>query len=59
MSEPERPAAPPYRSTSGVEIRSVYGPEALDEIDPAAAIGAPGEYPYTRGIYPQGYRARP
>ncbi len=59
MSDVERPEARPYRSTSGVEIRSVYGPEATASIEHASAIGAPGEYPYTRGIHPQGYRARP
>ncbi len=59
MSEPERPAARPYRSTSGFEIRPVYGPGA--ERAPASEdrLGEPGTYPFTRGIHPEGYRARP
>ena len=59
MSEPERPAARPYRSTSGIEIRTVYGPEDLEGFDPADQLGLPGLYPFTRGIHPDGYRARP
>ena len=59
MSEPERPEARPYRSTSGMEIKPVYGPGDLDGFDPVAKLGIPGEYPFTRGIHPDGYRARP
>jgi methylmalonyl-CoA mutase, N-terminal domain len=59
MSEPERPAARPYRSTSGIEIRTVYGPDDLADFDPADRLGAPGAFPFTRGIHPEGYRARP
>jgi methylmalonyl-CoA mutase N-terminal domain/subunit len=49
MSDPERPARPPSRSTSGIEIQTVYGPTGGE---------APGRYPYTRGIHPDGYRGR-
>ena len=59
MSEPERPGARPYRSTSGVEIRAVYGPGDLEGFDPSERLGDPGTYPFTRGIHAQGYRARP
>ena len=59
MSEPERREARPYRSTSGMEIRTVYGPEDLEGFDPADQLGEPGTYPFTRGIHPEGYRARP
>jgi methylmalonyl-CoA mutase N-terminal domain/subunit len=43
------------RTISGVEIRPLY--EAADLPDPAA-IGRPGEFPYTRGIYETMYRGR-
>src|SRR6266508_702694 len=33
----------------------VYGPGALP---PPEAIGAPGEYPFTRGLHPGGYRGK-
>jgi len=59
MSEPERREARPYRSTSGIEIRTVYGPDDLEGFDPADRLGDPGTYPFTRGIHPEGYRARP
>ena len=60
--------SPPYdravehgerRSESGLPIKPVYGPEALEGWDPAAKLGSPGEYPYTRGIYPTMYTGRP
>jgi methylmalonyl-CoA mutase N-terminal domain/subunit len=59
MSEPERREARPHRSTSGMQIRTVYGPEDLEGFDPVARLGDPGRYPFTRGIHPGGYRARP
>ncbi len=58
MSEPERPEAHPYRSTSGIEIEPVYRASDVEGIDPATEIGEPGAFPYTRGIRPDGYRQR-
>ncbi len=46
-------------SESGLSIEPVYGPAALDGWDPAAKLGAPGSYPYTRGVYPTMYTGRP
>ena len=46
------------RTDSGIEIRSLYGPEDLDGWDPAVKLGAPGSYPYTRGVRPDMYRGR-
>src|SRR6476659_4110033 len=42
-----------------MEVDPVYGPadEAADER--MERIGWPGEFPYTRGLYPTGYRGRP
>lgn len=37
---------------------SLYTPLEIEEIDPVADIGFPGEYPYTRGIHPDMYRGR-
>lgn len=47
-----------YWATSGFEIDPVYGPDSLDDWDAARQLGAPGEYPYTRGPYPNMYRGR-
>jgi len=43
---------------AGIPVKPVYGPEDLQGIDPARDPGRPGEYPFTRGIHPQMYRAR-
>jgi methylmalonyl-CoA mutase N-terminal domain/subunit len=59
MSEPEAPEATPNRSSSGIEIKPVYGPEDLEGWDPEERLGAPGSFPFTRGIHPDGYRLRP
>jgi len=47
------------RTESGLPFEPVYGPEALAGFDPATALGRPGAYPYTRGIYPAMYTGRP
>jgi methylmalonyl-CoA mutase N-terminal domain/subunit len=44
---------------SGIEVKPVYGPEDLAGIDPAQELGQPGDFPFTRGIHPLMYRARP
>jgi methylmalonyl-CoA mutase N-terminal domain/subunit len=46
-------------SESGLPIEPVYGPDALAGWDPAVRLGRPGEYPYTRGVYPTMYTGRP
>ncbi len=47
------------QTESGTPFEPVYGPDALDDFDPATALGAPGEFPYTRGVYPGMYTSRP
>jgi methylmalonyl-CoA mutase, N-terminal domain len=44
---------------SGTPFRAVYRPNDLAGFDPDRALGEPGEYPYTRGIYPSMYTTRP
>ncbi len=44
---------------SGLPFEPVYGPSALDGWDPAAALGEPGDYPFTRGVYPTMYTGKP
>ncbi|MEU1119429.1 MULTISPECIES: methylmalonyl-CoA mutase family protein [unclassified Streptomyces] len=48
-----------HESESGLPIEPVYGPEDLAGWDPAEKLGAPGAYPYTRGVYPTMYTGRP
>ena len=44
---------------SGLPVEPVYRPGQPADFDPAAQLGEPGEYPYTRGIYPAMYTERP
>jgi methylmalonyl-CoA mutase N-terminal domain/subunit len=44
---------------SGLPMRPVYGPDELSGFDPATKLGAPGAYPFTRGVYPTMYTGRP
>ncbi len=50
---PERDA--PFTTLSAEEIKPLYTERDLP--DPAT-IGLPGQYPYTRGVYPSMYRGR-
>jgi methylmalonyl-CoA mutase N-terminal domain/subunit len=43
-----------FDTLSSVPVEPLYGPDG--DLDPD--IGAPGEYPFTRGIYPSMYRGR-
>lgn len=50
---------PQFTTLSGLPINELYTPDDIKDVDPAKAIGFPGEYPYTRGVHPTMYRARP
>jgi methylmalonyl-CoA mutase N-terminal domain/subunit len=43
---------------SGIPLKTVYAPENLTDFDPQNSLGSPGEFPYTRGIYPTMYRGK-
>jgi methylmalonyl-CoA mutase N-terminal domain/subunit len=53
---PER--AKTFTTVSGRPIDRLYTAEDLDGIDYARDINHPGEFPYTRGIHPTGYRTK-
>ncbi|WP_426562704.1 acyl-CoA mutase large subunit family protein [Angustibacter sp. McL0619] len=44
---------------SGLELHTVYGPQELDGWDAEQQLGEPGQYPFTRGVYPSMYTGRP
>jgi methylmalonyl-CoA mutase N-terminal domain/subunit len=48
----------PFTTLSGLPIDRLYTQDDLSGADSLAAIGYPGEFPYTRGIYPTMYRGR-
>ncbi len=47
-----------FTTLSGIPLERVYGPDSIVDSDTEASIGYPGEYPFTRGIYPTMYRGR-
>jgi methylmalonyl-CoA mutase, N-terminal domain len=47
-----------FTTLSGLEVDPVYGPPAGAVVPGFERIGWPGEYPFTRGLYPAGYRGR-
>jgi methylmalonyl-CoA mutase N-terminal domain/subunit len=55
MSDPPSPRG----TESGLPFEPVYRPDALKGWDPDERLGQPGEFPYTRGVYPSMYTGRP
>src|SRR5215204_1565194 len=53
-AKPERKA--PFTTLSGEPVRPLYTPEDVGPFE--ERIGYPGEYPFTRGVYPSMYRGR-
>jgi methylmalonyl-CoA mutase N-terminal domain/subunit len=69
MSKPESESVPPdvhspsksmaaETTISGLPLQIVYSEKDLPGWDADASLGAPGEFPFTRGIYPTMYRGR-
>src|SRR5437763_10328692 len=46
-------------SESGLPVDPVYDASKLTDFQPEAKLGRPGEYPFTRGVYPRMYVDRP
>jgi len=46
-----------FETSSGIEVERVYTPQEA-EIDYVKDLGFPGQYPFTRGVYPTVYRGR-
>jgi len=57
VKAPERREA--FENPSGIPIKRIYGPTDVSHHDYSRDVGLPGEFPYTRGIYPTMYRGRP
>jgi methylmalonyl-CoA mutase N-terminal domain/subunit len=47
-----------FQTTSGIEVRRVFSPPDLAELDYMRDLNLPGEYPYTRGVQPTMFRGR-
>jgi isobutyryl-CoA mutase large subunit len=48
-----------FSTISGEAVPPLASPLDDEDRDLAASVGFPGEYPYTRGVYPTMYRGRP
>ncbi len=53
---PERSG--PFTTISGRPIDRLYAPDDLTDLDYRRDLNHPGEFPYTRGIHPTGYRGK-
>jgi methylmalonyl-CoA mutase N-terminal domain/subunit len=68
MSKPnstEKKTAPPgaerkprFATLSGIPLENCYSAEDLAGWDAESSLGYPGEFPFTRGVYPTMYRGR-
>lgn len=45
-------------TNTGVKVKLFYDPEDMPRFDYETSLGNPGQYPYTRGIYPTMYRGK-
>ncbi|RLB35134.1 MAG: methylmalonyl-CoA mutase [Deltaproteobacteria bacterium] len=46
-----------FKTRSGISLKRAYTPKDIEEIHYSKEIGEPGQFPYTRGIYPEMYRS--
>src|SRR6202521_4421684 len=64
MSDTKTNSAPPaerkerFTTLSGIPLERVYYPAAVVDFESEESLGYPGEFPYTRGIYPTMYPGR-
>ncbi|MBM4351990.1 MAG: methylmalonyl-CoA mutase, partial [Deltaproteobacteria bacterium] len=53
---PER--LPRFTTVSDLEIKGLYTPEDIKDLDYSREVGFPGVFPFTRGVQPSMYRGR-
>ena len=58
-SQERMPERANLMTTSSVPIKRIYTPQDNANLDYTRDLGLPGEYPYTRGVQPTMYRAKP
>jgi methylmalonyl-CoA mutase N-terminal domain/subunit len=56
--EAQLPSAPAVYNRSGIKVEPLYTPDDVEAERFAEDVGYPGQYPYTRGIYPTMHRGR-
>src|ERR1700693_3500351 len=58
IPERNKERKPQFTTPSGIPIKRLYTREDLAGADAETTIGYPGEFPFTRGVYPTLYRGR-
>jgi methylmalonyl-CoA mutase N-terminal domain/subunit len=57
--EKKAPWKTDFTTVSGAEVSPLSGPDSVAGFDFERDLSWPGEYPYTRGVHPTGYRGKP
>ena len=47
-----------FQTVSGLDVKRLYDPVDVSQLDPERDLGFPGSYPFVRGAYPTMYRGR-
>ncbi len=47
-----------FTSVSGEEVNPLYTPDDIPEFDYMEKLAFPGQFPFTRGVHPNGYRGK-
>ncbi len=47
-----------FKNLSEIDIKNLYSPEDIKDLEYLKDIGFPGEYPFLRGVHPNLYRGR-
>ena len=58
MDKKKKKDSKKFLTSSGIPVEPLYDQDSLRGIDLEADLGRPGEFPFTRGIYPDMYRGR-
>src|SRR3984957_14379555 len=58
IKKPAEPTELKLASPTGLPMEAVISPDALNGWDPETELAYPGQFPFTRGVYPTMYRGR-
>lgn len=47
-----------FKNSSGIDIKRLYSPSDIEDLDYIEDLGIPGQYPFTRGVQDTMYRGR-
>jgi methylmalonyl-CoA mutase, N-terminal domain len=57
-SSGRKPWKTDFTTVSGAPVDPLAGPDSIAGLDPERDLAWPGEYPFTRGLHPTGYRGK-